>query len=148
MFTLNKARNGQAGLLALPIDFWTPTAADGRCGLSSLTKQDWIWRDIMSVLGDFDSVSPLHYASRLGFMHPLHHLQKQVLDPDLPIQQGFPKVNFERFKRSIMTSLQVQLSAMTWPGDQVLWTLTNMAVPLFIDTVTICCCVGDPNWKA
>jgi hypothetical protein len=49
-------------------------------------------RYLMSVLGDLDSVSPLHYASRLGFMHPLHHLQKQVLDPDLSIQQGFTKI--------------------------------------------------------
>jgi hypothetical protein len=48
-------------------------------------------RDIVPVVGDFDSVSPLHYASWICFMHPLHHLQKQVLDPDLLIEQGFRK---------------------------------------------------------
>src|SRR5437763_5327546 len=37
-------------------------------------------RDTISVLGEFGNVSPIYYASWLGFMHPLRHLQSQGLD--------------------------------------------------------------------
>ena len=37
-------------------------------------------RDTVSVLAQPENISPLYYASRLGFMRPLRHLQKQGLN--------------------------------------------------------------------
>jgi hypothetical protein len=37
-------------------------------------------RDIVSVLGEHGNISPIYYASWLGFTHPLRHLQSQGLD--------------------------------------------------------------------
>ena len=95
--------------------------------------------------------------------------------PDLPVQLGFRNMSVDVYQDLILhdiprTTIQDDISAFLkdefleirkkhnddlpsstpldtdWPGDKVIQTLVNMAVPLFIIAATVCRFVGDPNF--
>ncbi|KAI4086596.1 MAG: hypothetical protein LQ339_009019 [Xanthoria mediterranea] len=92
---------------------------------------------------------------RLGFKDMSTDIHQDLLLRDIPqntVQQDilvFLKDEFLKIRRSYNAELPSGTPLYDeWPGDTVLQTLAERAVPLFIVGATICRFISDPDWDA
>ena len=92
---------------------------------------------------------------RLGFKDMSADTHQDLLLRDIPlttVQRDvwvFLEEEFSRIRREYNAELRSGTPLHDeWPGDTVLQTFAEMAVPLFIVGATICRFIGDPDWDA
>jgi hypothetical protein len=94
------------------------------------------------------------FPIRLGFMKMSSDTHQDVILQDIP--QITIKHDISAFLRYGFTKIREDYNCLhpsdaslpsSWPGEEHMQALTEMALPLFIFAATVCRFVGDPKWN-
>ncbi|QKX64833.1 uncharacterized protein TRUGW13939_12009 [Talaromyces rugulosus] len=138
----------QVSKLVVVIDALDECAQDGDSLLRLLSQTRNKWSPSLQI---FITSRP-ELVIRLGFREMprdaiedfiLHEISHPVIENDIAI---FLKHEFAKIQENHIKDGQQQLPS-GWPGSEVISTLVQISVPLFIFAATICHFVGDTAWS-